>query len=310
MATPDQVLADHAKALDGHESWLRDHSKALEGGGAWMARLETELAGRPHVSQLEALVSRVESLERARSVQVFMEWIRHARLTTSPRVSVIMPTHNRAAYLPAAIASVQAQTYPDWELVIVDDASDDPTPGYLATVDDPRVRSLRVPHGGCCAARNAGLDATNGEIIAYLDDDNTMHPSWLKSVVWALEQRPDIDVLYGAFVLDDVARVDGTGSGTLPTMFLRPFDRQTLLTENLTDMSAIAHRAGLPAARFDETLREMGDWDLLCALTATHDPLVLPAIACFYTTDAPARLSGGPTTRADYEAVRRKHLPA
>lgn len=260
------------QAIDGHEAWLRDHSTALAG-----------------------LHDRLEHLERIQSVGVFQQWITHARLATRPLVSVIMPTHNRARYLPAAIASVQAQTYPHWELVIVDDASDDPTPDVLTTVDDPRVRSIRVPHGGCCAARNAGLDVVTGELVSYLDDDNLMHPAWLRSVVWAFEQRPDVDVLYGAFVLDDVARVNRLGAGSLPTMILRGYDRQTLLTENLPD------------ARFDESLIEMGDWDLLCRLTADRDPLVLPAIACFYTTDAPGRLSGGPTYHADYDTVRRKH---
>lgn len=283
MSSPD-FREDVSRSLDGHEAWLRDHSTALKG-----------------------LHERLESLERAQAVNVFLNWITHARLHTSPRISVIMPTRNRAAFLPAAIASVQAQTYPIWELVVVDDASDDPTPELLSTIDDPRVWSLRVRHGGCCAARNAGLDAANGELIAYLDDDNLMHPEWLKSVVWAFEQRPDVDVLYGAFVLDDVARVNRQGAGSLPTMILRSYDRQTLLTENLADISAIAHRAGLPRARFDESLTEMGDWDLLCTLTADRDPLVLPSIACFYTTDAPGRLSGGPTYHADYDTVRRKH---
>lgn len=272
------------QAIDGHEAWLRDHSTALAG-----------------------LHERLEHLERIQSVGVFQQWITHARLTTRPLVSVIMPTHNRASYLPAAIASVGAQTYPRWELVIVDDASDDSTAELLATVDDPRTRSIRVSHGGCCAARNAGLDVATGELITYLDDDNLMHPAWLRSVVWAFEQRPDVDVLYGAFVLDDVARVNRLGAGSLPTMILRGYDRQTLLTENLADISATAHRAGLRGARFDESLIEMGDWDLLCRLTADRDPLVLPAIACLYTTDAPDRLSGGPTYHTDYETVRRRH---
>jgi len=305
----DGVIADHAKALEGHENWLRDHSSALETTGAWIARLESELSTRPHASQLEALAKRIETLERAHSVSVFMDWINHARLATSPLVSVIMPTHNRAALLPHAIASVQSQTYPHWELVIIDDASSDSTPALLSTVDDPRIRPIRIPHAGNCAARNAGLDAATGEIVAYLDDDNTMHPAWLRSVVWALEQRPDINVLYGAYVVDDTSRLNHTGSGGLPALHLRPYDRQTLLRENLTDMSALAHRANLPGAHFDETLTEMADWDLLLTLTTHHDPLVLPAIACFYTTTAPTRLSNGPTHHTDHQTILHKHLP-
>jgi hypothetical protein len=68
-------------------------------------------------------------------------------------------------------------------------------------------------------------------------------------------------------------------------------------------MGAFAHRAGLPGAWFDEGLREMGDWDLLLRLTAEADPVVLPAVACYYTSDAPARLTGGPTNTADRATV-------
>jgi len=76
---------------------------------------------------------------------------------------------------------------------------------------------------------------------------------------------------------------------------------------NIADIGCIAHRAGLPEARFDESLREMGDWDLFLRLTRDAPPLALPAIACYYTTDAPNRLSSGPTFQADLAAVRSKN---
>jgi hypothetical protein len=72
-------------------------------------------------------------------------------------------------------------------------------------------------------------------------------------------------------------------------------------------MGCIAHRAKLAEARFDETLREMGDWDLFLRLTRDAPPMALPAIACFYTTDAPNRLSHGPTYESDRATVRRKN---
>jgi glycosyltransferase involved in cell wall biosynthesis len=162
---------------------------------------------------------------------------------------------------------------------------------------------MRIDNQGACAARNTALATASGEIVAYLDDDNLMDPDWLYSVVWAFDQHPEIDVVYGAFVVDDVLRVDGDASGELPRTFLHPWNREALRHRNLADIGAIAHRNGLPEARFDEELREMGDWDLLLRLTAERDPLVLPAIACYYTTDAPNRLSGGPTHGADYTRV-------
>ncbi len=76
-----------------------------------------------------------------------------------------------------------------------------------------------------------------------------------------------------------------------------------LRSDNPADMSAIAHRAGLPEAGFSESLWELVDSDFLVRLTAEKDPLVLPAVACYYTTDAPDRLSAGPTLDHDRAIV-------
>jgi hypothetical protein len=159
-----------------------------------------------------------------------------------------------------------------------------------------------------CAARNRGLAAARGSLITYADDDNLMHPLWLKAVVWAFSQRPDVDVLYGGFIIDDVLRVNQKDAGALPSYHLHPFDREHLARGNLCDIGGVAHRSGLAEACFDESLREMGDWDLLVRLTRDKDPLVVPAIACFYSTSAPNRLSGGPTYEADAARVRTRAL--
>ena len=251
--------------------------------------------------------SRLSRLERAESVAAVMAWIDQTALRTAPLVSVILPTRNRAAQLPRALESVIAQTYNHWDLVVVDDGGEDDTPAVVASFGDSRIHYHRIDHRGVCGARNHGLAQARGDLIAYLDDDNTMHSGWLKSVVWGFEQRPDAEAAYGGFVIDDWTRVNGPGTGSLPTLFLHPYSRQSVLRGNLADISAIAHRAGLPEARFDEGLREMGDWDLLVRLTAERDPLVLPAIACFYTTDAPNRLSGGPTHYSDLAELWRRN---
>jgi hypothetical protein len=299
------ALIDHGKTIVGHGKWLDDHSKALAGHGQWLA--DHNKAFADHSNALDDLRRRLEELERMQSVRVFMEWIEYARLGESPRISVVLPTRNRANFLPMAVASVQAQSYTNWELLIVDDGSDDETPERLAALDDPRIRSFRIPHGGSSAARNAALDQATGDIIAYVDDDNMMHPLWLKAVAWAFGQRPNVDVLYGGIIIDDVERVDNRGSGSFAKPYLPPYDRKVLLHENLADMSAIAHRPRLPGARFDESLTTAGDWDLLCRLTADRDPLVLPAIACFYFTDAPNRLSAAAIRANDRKTIRRKY---
>ncbi|MFJ8911063.1 glycosyltransferase family 2 protein [Amycolatopsis sp. NPDC102389] len=298
-------------ALDQHTAWLEDHGRALRDGDARTTTVEARQAALDarqealdgwlggHDTAFEGLHLRTEDLEAARDVRTFTHWLDQHELLAAPKISIVLPTHDRATLLPRAVASVLAQRYENWELVIVDDASSDSTPKVIAGFEDPRIRSIRVEHGGVCAARNAGLAEVTGDVVAYLDDDNTMHPLWLKALGWAFGGHPEITAAYGGFVIDDI--------GGLPTLFLRRYDRETLLQENLADIGAVAHRAGLPEARFDESLVEMGDWDLLLALTADRAPLVVPAISCFYTTTSGDRLSHGPTYDDDFAAIRRKH---
>jgi hypothetical protein len=320
-STDGRLVALERREAEGHGA-LEQVAVRIE---ELRCRIDEVAAALPAVHQLEARLGQVSliatelerrsaeqegrlaRLERAQSVGAVMAWVEHAHLSTAPLVSVILPTRNRRAHLPRALSSVADQTYPHWELVVVDDGSDDDTAAVVASFPDPRIRYLRIAHRGVCAARNCGLAEARGEIVAYLDDDNTMHPGWLKTVVWGFEQHPDADAAYGAFVIDDPTRVNGPGSGTPPTLYLHPYDRDTLRRANLADISAIAHRAGLAEANFDEGLREMGDWDLLLRITAHRDPLVLPAIACFYATDAPNRLTGGPTFHRDLAEVWRKN---
>ena len=235
-----------------------------------------------------------------------MDWIAGASLRSSPLISVVLPTRDRAELLPRAVATVLAQRYTNWELLIVDDASTDATAEVLAGFDDPRIRTFTGQGRGVCAARNVAIGAVGGTLVAYLDDDNRMHPDWLGSVAWAFEQHPETEVLYGAFVIDDLRRAQRRGAGDLPRLVLTRYERSALEQHNITDIGAIAHRAGLPEAHFDEELREMGDWDLFLRLTRDTVPLTLPAVACYYESDATDRLSAGPTHGVDGDRIRSK----
>lgn len=258
-------------------------------------------------ARLERLEQAIDEHRRHLQVHTVMAWVAHATVRTAPLVSVVLPTRDRCAWLSRAMASVHAQTYPRWELLIVDDGSVDDTPALLAGIGGEQLRTFRAPGAGVCAARNLALAHARGEIVAYLDDDNVMHPGWLKSVVWGFEQRPEAETLYGAFVVDDTARVLQVGCGDLPRLCFYPYDHKAVAENNIADIGCIAHRAGLAEAHFDESLRELGDWDLFLRLTRDRPPLALPAIACFYTTDAPNRLSNGPTNRAEEATVRAKN---
>ncbi len=95
----------------------------------------------------------------------------NASMTYSPMVSVIIPTYNRAAMLLGAIDSVLGQDYPYFELIVVDDGSTDETPRLLERYKD-RITVMRRENAGVSAARNLGIGAAKGELIAFLDSDD------------------------------------------------------------------------------------------------------------------------------------------
>jgi glycosyltransferase involved in cell wall biosynthesis len=99
-----------------------------------------------------------------------------------PSVSILMPAHNVAPWVGAAIASVQAQRFREWELILVNDASTDGTAtcARVAALGDPRLRLIDNPRRlGAAQARNRALDAARGRYIAFLDADDTWHPDKL-----------------------------------------------------------------------------------------------------------------------------------
>jgi glycosyltransferase involved in cell wall biosynthesis len=100
----------------------------------------------------------------------------------APEVSVIIPTFDRAALLPRAIDSALSQAGPALELLVADDGSGDDTPAVLALyADEPRVRVLRLPHGGVCRARNAAVAQARGPLLAFLDSDDEWLPGKLSA---------------------------------------------------------------------------------------------------------------------------------
>jgi glycosyltransferase involved in cell wall biosynthesis len=108
-----------------------------------------------------------------------------------PLVSVIIPTYNRVAFVQEAVDSVQAQTFRDFEILVVDDGSEDGTPQFLASCRG--VRSLRHPtQRGVAAARNLGVAAARGEWLAFLDSDDLWLPAKLARQMAYLENHPGL----------------------------------------------------------------------------------------------------------------------
>jgi glycosyltransferase involved in cell wall biosynthesis len=109
-----------------------------------------------------------------------------------PLVSVVISTFNRRPLLEEAVASVVAQSYEDWEILVVDDASSDDTWEWLSALVDKRIRLFRQPvNKERSAARNRGLAEARGELILFLDDDDRLLPLALRELVDLLAEYPE-----------------------------------------------------------------------------------------------------------------------
>ncbi len=109
---------------------------------------------------------------------------------SNPLVTVVIPTYNRVALVQQAIASVIAQTYRNWELIIVDDGSDDGTPEEIISMNDPRIKLLTMLHvGNIALLRNRGVEEGSGEWLAFLDSDDIWIPRKLEIQLFFLLQE-------------------------------------------------------------------------------------------------------------------------
>ncbi|NOZ28731.1 MAG: glycosyltransferase [Chloroflexi bacterium] len=122
---------------------------------------------------------------------------------SAPLVSVVIPVYNRIAYLDDTIQSVLGQTYPHWEITIVDDGSEEETSQALQRYASERITIIRQPNQGNAVARNTGIREARGRYIICLDSDDLWHPDMLRECVAVLESHPDADVVYTQFRIMD-----------------------------------------------------------------------------------------------------------
>lgn len=190
-------------------------------------------------------------------------------------VSVILPVFNRPGALREAVGSVVRQTYPRWELWIVDDGSTDDTAAVAEALAsrDSRIRCLRQQNAGPGAAREAGRCAARGEFLQYLDSDDLIYPRKLEAQVAALRDAPEAGIAYCRCVETDP-------SGRPLAKPLRPSDRAltrmfpTFLAcrwwNTLTPLyrSELCHRAGEWLPLFQEE-----DWEYDARVAAIDPPL-------------------------------------
>jgi len=173
-----------------------------------------------------------------------------------------MPVYNGSKYLGKAIDSVLSQTFPDWELIVVDDGSTDETLGVLRTFGS-RLQAIHQENLGVSAARNTGIQSARGEYIAFLDSDDMWDSNFLETMVSLASQHPQAAVYYCNarwMDADDRDLPQLTGARLVPTNLMY----RTLVRANFLIVSTILIRrsAILAAGLFDASLRVVEDWDL------------------------------------------------
>ena len=153
-----------------------------------------------------------------------------------PLISIVMPCYQCAGRLARMVKSVQAQTVSDWELIAVDDGSTDATLGALHALakEEPRLRVLHQANGGVSAARNAGIVATRGEWIAFVDADDSLPPDALEALL-ALDDG-EADVLCGACEI--------VSGDTRELLLCAHGDRHALMESLVRTDSALNHMVG------------------------------------------------------------------
>ncbi|MDL2274849.1 glycosyltransferase [Desulfosarcina sp. OttesenSCG-928-G10] len=178
-----------------------------------------------------------------------------------PLVSVIIPTHNRLAFLKDAVVSVQTQSFRSMELIIVDDGSADGTADWLNTGGSTAATVIFQPNQGVSAARNAGIRASTGELIAFLDSDDTWLPEKLALQVRFFQTHPAAQICQtGEIWIRNGVRVNPGKRHRKESGMI--FERSLALC--LVSPSAVMMRRSLldEVGLFDESLPACEDYDL------------------------------------------------
>jgi glycosyltransferase involved in cell wall biosynthesis len=189
-------------------------------------------------------------------------------MPAEPRVSVILPTYNRGWILVEAVESVLGQDYANLELIVVDDGSTDNTKGLLLSFED-RITVIRQANRGVSAARNAGIRAATGELLALLDSDDTWLPGKVTAQVAFFSTHPDAQICQTQEIwIRNGVRVNPGKRHFKEAGMI--FERSLALC--LVSPSAVMMRRSLmdEVGLFDESLPACEDYDLWLRIAWKH----------------------------------------
>lgn len=199
-----------------------------------------------------------------------------------PCVSVIVPAYNAEKTILETIKSIQAQTFSDFELIVINDGSSDRTIELLNTINDPRLKVFSYENGGLPIARNRGIQRAAGEFITFIDADDLWKPSKLEAQLKALQAYPEAGVVYSwtAFIDENsdflYAWEPLHWQGNIyPKLLIRNFISSG---SNILIRRQFVQAAG----EFDPNLKSVEDWDYYLRLAALCPFAVVPEYHILY----------------------------
>lgn len=189
-------------------------------------------------------------------------------------VSVIMPTYNRPELIRESIASVLAQEFRDWELIVVNDGGGREVEDTLRAFPDERIRYVYAEHGGLSSALNVGQAVAAGRYFAYLDDDDIYYPDHLARLVGYLERHPECKVAYAdAYRARQVRGPDGRWQVKERVLaYSQDFDPADFHHQTYIPILCLVHHRDCVAevGGFDESLLHAMDWEFYLRLSRRY----------------------------------------
>jgi glycosyltransferase involved in cell wall biosynthesis len=223
-----------------------------------------------------------------------------------PLVSVVIPCYNAELYVVQAIRSALAQSYPNIEVIVVDDGSTDRSVDLIRKL--PKVQLVQQPHSGACVARNVGLARAKGEFIKFLDADDILVPSALDVQVKAMTKMKDNEIVYG-----DYAILKDDAIYPVKTPQVRSGHVEELLLNALSTTAPLHRVRNLRAlGGFSPALRRGQEWELhvRLALAGYRFNYLATPVFVYRAHDGSDRISNRVRDEAYKSVVQRERFSA
>ncbi len=230
-----------------------------------------------------------------------------------PKVSVVIPTHDRPIFLARALQSVLDQTLQDFEILVANDRGIDVSSVIARFSSKARIIYLAEPAGkGIAAARNSGMRAASGKYIAHLDDDDLFHPDHLQTLVTFLESSGHKAAYTDAECAEEEMTDGQYKVVRREVQYSAEWDNDRILVQNMVPTLCFMHERniGIAAGEFDERLTTHEDWDFWIQLARVCTPVHIKKVTCEFRRrkDGSSMTSGH---RADFlrtiKMVYKKH---